>query len=113
MTATDSNSLMFCVLPQSPRRYIDPITLGKNPGRLSGRGWERSSCSVFARCRSDSRRGLLAGDRDTGKQRWRFDANAVDGRHVGSRSSIVMHDDMLYFSTVEDRHVVGLNCRSG
>ncbi len=56
---------------------------------------------------------LFAVDRATGKQRWRYDANAIDGRHVGSRSFIAAHGDVIYFSTVEDRHLVGVDRDSG
>jgi len=62
---------------------------------------------------SDWAGNLYCVDRNTGKQRWRFDTNAIDSRHVGSRSYIALHDGVVYFSTVEDKHLYGIDAATG
>ena len=56
---------------------------------------------------------LFAVERETGQQVWRFDPGAADSRHVGSRSYIALEDNILYYSTVEDRHMHGVNRQTG
>jgi outer membrane protein assembly factor BamB len=56
---------------------------------------------------------LFAVERETGHQAWRFDPGAADSRHVGSRSYIALEDNILYYSTVEDRHMYGVNRQTG
>ena len=56
---------------------------------------------------------LFAVERETGQQVWRFDPGAADSRHVGSRSYIALEDNILYYSTVEDRHMYGVNRQTG
>jgi len=62
---------------------------------------------------SDWAGNLFAVERQTGQQVWRFDPGAADSRHVGSRSYIALENDILYYSTVEDRHMYGVNRRTG
>jgi outer membrane protein assembly factor BamB len=56
---------------------------------------------------------LFAVDRDTGRQLWRFDPDAADSRHVGSRSFMAMDGDILYYSTLEDHHFYGVDRHTG
>ena len=56
---------------------------------------------------------LFAVDRATGRQVWRFDPGAADSRHVGSRSFMVLDDDVLYYSTLEDHHLYGVDRHTG
>jgi len=62
---------------------------------------------------SDWAGNLFAVDRATGKQIWRFDPHAADSRHVGSRSHIAMHENVIYYSTLEDKHLYGVDRRTG
>ena len=62
---------------------------------------------------SDWAGNLYSVDRDTGEQLWRFDADAIGSRHVGSRSYIALHDGVIYFSTVEDKHLYGVDAATG
>jgi len=56
---------------------------------------------------------LFAVDRASGRQIWRFDSHAADSRHVGSRSYIAMHEDVIYYSTLEDKHLYGVDRNTG
>jgi len=56
---------------------------------------------------------LFAVERTNGRQIWRFDPHAADSRHVGSRSYFALHADVLYYSTLEDRHLYGVDRRTG
>ena len=56
---------------------------------------------------------LFAVDRANGQQVWRFDPEAADSRHVGSRSFMALVGDVLYYSTLEDRHLYGIDRQSG
>jgi len=56
---------------------------------------------------------LFAVDRANGQQVWRFDPEAADSRHVGSRSFMALVGDVLYYSTLEDRHLYGVDRQSG
>jgi outer membrane protein assembly factor BamB len=56
---------------------------------------------------------LMAVDIKTGQQIWMFNPTTVDMRHVGSRSYLAMHDDILYYATLEDRHLYGVDRHSG
>jgi len=56
---------------------------------------------------------LFAVNRDSGQQVWRFDPTAANSRHVGSRSFIALDDDILYYSTVEDQHLYGVDRHTG
>jgi outer membrane protein assembly factor BamB len=56
---------------------------------------------------------LFAVDRMNGKQVWRFDPEAADSRHVGSRSFMALVGDVLYYSTLEDQHLYGVDRQSG
>ena len=62
---------------------------------------------------SDWAGNLFAIDRESGQQIWRFDPQAADSRHVGSRSYMAMHDDVLYYSTLEDKHLYGVDRHTG
>jgi len=62
---------------------------------------------------SDWAGNLFAVDRTNGKQIWRFDPKAADSRHVGSRSYIAMHADVIYYSTLEDKHLYGVDRHTG
>jgi hypothetical protein len=46
-------------------------------------------------------------------QRWRFRPDVIDARHVGSRFHIARRDDVIYFATVEDRHLYGVDRHTG
>lgn len=56
---------------------------------------------------------LFAVNRANGRQLWRFDPGAADARHVGSRSFIALVGDVLYYSTLEDQHLYGVDRWSG
>lgn len=56
---------------------------------------------------------LFAVDRATGRQIWRFDPGAADSRHVGSRSFMARDGDVLYYSTLEDQHLYGIDLHTG
>ena len=56
---------------------------------------------------------LFAVDRANGQQIWRFDPDAADSRHVGSRSFMALVGDVLYYSTLEDQHLYGVDRQSG
>ena len=56
---------------------------------------------------------LFAVDRTNGQQVWRFDPGAADSRHVGSRSFMALVGDVLYYSTLEDQHLYGVDRHSG
>jgi outer membrane protein assembly factor BamB len=56
---------------------------------------------------------LFAVDRMNGQQVWRFDPEAADSRHVGSRSFMALVGDVLYYSTLEDQHLYGVDRKSG
>jgi outer membrane protein assembly factor BamB len=56
---------------------------------------------------------LMAVDLDDGGQRWRFRADVIDARHVGSRFYISRRGDVLYFATLEDKHLYGIDSRTG
>ena len=56
---------------------------------------------------------LFAVNRDSGQQVWRFDPAAANSRHVGSRSFIALDGDILYYSTVEDQHLYGVDRHTG
>ncbi|NND70833.1 MAG: PQQ-like beta-propeller repeat protein [Rhodothermales bacterium] len=56
---------------------------------------------------------LFAVDRANGQQVWRFDPGAADSRHVGSRSYMALVGDVLYYSTLEDQHLYGVDRQSG
>jgi outer membrane protein assembly factor BamB len=56
---------------------------------------------------------LMAVDVVTGKQIWMFSPTTVDMRHVGSRSYFAMHDDILYYATLEDHHLYGVDRLTG
>jgi outer membrane protein assembly factor BamB len=56
---------------------------------------------------------LFAVDRVNGRQIWRFDPETVDSRHVGSRSFMTLVGEVLYYSTLEDRHLYGVDRKSG
>ena len=62
---------------------------------------------------SDWAGNLMAVDRATGVQQWRFKPPTANSRHVGSRSYIVMFDDVLFYSTLEDRHLYGVDASTG
>ena len=56
---------------------------------------------------------LMAVGVDDGVQLWRFKADAIDNRHAGSRFYIALRGDVLYFATVEDRHLYGVDRHTG
>jgi len=56
---------------------------------------------------------LFAVDRVDGRQIWRFDPGAADSRHVGSRSFMTLVRNVLYYSTLEDHHLYGVDRHSG
>ncbi len=56
---------------------------------------------------------LIAVELETGRQIWRFSPPTADLRHVGSRSHLAMHDDVVYYATLEDRHLYGVDRRTG
>ena len=58
---------------------------------------------------SDWSGNLIAVDRATGKQLWRFRPRTADSRHVGSRHFLVHFDDVIFYSTLEDRRLFGVN----
>jgi outer membrane protein assembly factor BamB len=62
---------------------------------------------------SDWAGNLFAVDRNTGKQVWRFDPGATNSRHVGSRSFMAEHDGVLFYSTLEDHHLYGVDRGTG
>ena len=62
---------------------------------------------------SDWAGNLFAVDRASGKQIWRFDPHAADSRHVGSRSYMALYADVLYYSTLEDKHLYGVDRQTG
>ena len=62
---------------------------------------------------SDWAGNLFAVDRADGQQLWRFDPGAADSRHVGSRSFMALVGEVLYYSTLEDQHLYGVNRRTG
>ncbi len=56
---------------------------------------------------------LFAIDIKTGKQQWRFKPETINMRHVGSRFYMTLFDDVIYFSTLEDRHLYGIDRFTG
>ncbi len=62
---------------------------------------------------SDWAGNLFCVDRLTGQQVWRFDPGATNSRHAGSRHFIARHDDVIFYSTVNDRHLYGVDRHSG
>lgn len=62
---------------------------------------------------SDWAGNLFSVDRANGQQIWRSDPHAADSRHVGSRSYIALHEDVIYYSTLEDKHLYGVDRRTG
>jgi outer membrane protein assembly factor BamB len=56
---------------------------------------------------------LMAVGVDDGIQRWRFRADVIDARHVGSRFHIARRGDVLYFATLEDKHLYGVDLHTG
>ncbi len=62
---------------------------------------------------SDWAGNLFCVDRRTGRQVWRFDPGVVNSRHAGSRHFIARYDDIIFYSTVDDRHLYGVDRHSG
>lgn len=62
---------------------------------------------------SDWSGNLMAVDRESGRQRWRFKPETLNSRHVGSRFHIVHHDGVIYYATQEDGHLYGVDRLTG
>ena len=58
---------------------------------------------------SDWSGNLMAVERATGRQVWRFRPRTADLRHVGSRHFLTHFDDVIFYSTLEDRRLFGVN----
>ena len=58
---------------------------------------------------SDWSGNLMAVERATGTQVWRFRPRTADRRHVGSRHFLTHLDDVIFYSTLEDGRLFGVN----
>ena len=56
---------------------------------------------------------LTAVNRQDGQIIWQFQPQTIAARHVGSRTSFVAHDDVLYYATIEDKHLYGVDRHTG
>ena len=52
-------------------------------------------------------------NRQDGRIIWQFQPQTIAARHVGSRTSFVAHDDVLYYATIEDKHLYGVDRHTG
>ena len=63
---------------------------------------------------ADSAGNLLAVDKETGKQIWWFrPEDLADERFVGPRYFIAEHEGVVYYSTVEDKRLFGVDAATG
>ena len=62
---------------------------------------------------SDWSGNLMAVDRATGIQKWRFKPETANLRHAGSRLYIVHYEDEIFYSTMEDKRLFSVDKRTG
>jgi len=62
---------------------------------------------------SDWTGNLFSVDIETGQQQWRYKPETVNLRHTGSRFFISLFDDVVYYTTQEDKKVYGVDASTG